>query len=260
MPPVRVAVAGKGGIGKSVIAATIARILGRRGESVLAMNKDFMPGLPCSLGVNQCSRPVLAAAVEKCEGGLWGWCLRKGLGPVGAVRQYASLAPDGVRLLDWGNLMGASDEERIASMCAFILIAHRLEEPKTFRDWAMIGDFAAGRDAAAYNWAPYAHRFLVVMEPTWKSADQARRIADFLKSSGRQPALFVVSKVTSAGLGPVEKVLGEPLFATIPWDEAILDAERADMAPLDYAPSSPAVVAIERIVDDLERLPRRPAQ
>ncbi len=53
----RLAVAGKGGTGKSVIAGTISRLLARRGESVLAINGDFMPGLPCSLGVDPSWEP-----------------------------------------------------------------------------------------------------------------------------------------------------------------------------------------------------------
>jgi len=119
---------------------------------------------------------------------------------------------------------------------------------------------ASGRDdyeragALGLRLAGNAHRFLVVLEPTWKSADAARRIVDFLSSSGRQPALFVANKVTEAGLGPVERVPGVPLFATIASDEAVLDAHAADVAPIDDAPSCPAVAAIEQLVDDLDCL------
>src|SRR5262249_31358619 len=46
----RVAFVGKGGVGKSVIAATVTRLLARRGQPVLALDIDTMPGLVVSLG------------------------------------------------------------------------------------------------------------------------------------------------------------------------------------------------------------------
>ena len=47
----RVALVGKGGAGKSVIAGTLARILARRGHRVLALDVDTLPGLALSLGL-----------------------------------------------------------------------------------------------------------------------------------------------------------------------------------------------------------------
>jgi CO dehydrogenase nickel-insertion accessory protein CooC1 len=49
----RLAVVGKGGAGKSVIAGTLARLLARRGERVLALDSDLLPGLALSLGAEQ---------------------------------------------------------------------------------------------------------------------------------------------------------------------------------------------------------------
>ncbi|MDQ4072501.1 MAG: septum site-determining protein MinD, partial [Actinomycetota bacterium] len=49
----------------------------------------------------------------------------------------------------------------------------------------------------------------------------------------------------------VEKMVGEAVVGSIPADEAVREAERAGAALLDHDPSSPAVRAIERLVDDL---------
>ena len=46
----RIAVVGKGGAGKSVIAGTSARLLARQGRRVLALDSDLLPGLSISLG------------------------------------------------------------------------------------------------------------------------------------------------------------------------------------------------------------------
>ncbi|MDQ6823553.1 MAG: cobyrinic acid a,c-diamide synthase, partial [Candidatus Eremiobacteraeota bacterium] len=47
----RIAFIGKGGNGKSTIAGTVARLLGRAGDNVLALDVDTLPGLSVSLGL-----------------------------------------------------------------------------------------------------------------------------------------------------------------------------------------------------------------
>jgi len=50
---VKIAVSGKGGTGKTTIAATLARTLARRGLSVLAIDCDSNPNLAVSLGLDE---------------------------------------------------------------------------------------------------------------------------------------------------------------------------------------------------------------
>lgn len=47
----RIAVAGKGGSGKTTVAGTLARALGRRGGPVLAIDADTNPNLAVTLGI-----------------------------------------------------------------------------------------------------------------------------------------------------------------------------------------------------------------
>src|SRR5712691_9573409 len=100
-----VAVVGKGGAGKSVIAGTMARELASRGRRVLALDSDLMPGLALSLGADAPAEPPLNAAAERGEDGRWR--LRKGIGPVRAVQRYSTPAPDGIRLLQCGKVTAA---------------------------------------------------------------------------------------------------------------------------------------------------------
>src|SRR3954462_14287342 len=86
----RIAVVGKGGAGKSVLAGTLARVLARRGDRVLALDSDLMPGLAFSLGAQPPAAPPLADAAERDADGRWR--LRKGIGPARAVAQYSTAA------------------------------------------------------------------------------------------------------------------------------------------------------------------------
>jgi CO dehydrogenase maturation factor len=49
----KVAVAGKGGSGKTTVAGTLARLLGRRGHTVLAIDADTNPNLGVTLGLSR---------------------------------------------------------------------------------------------------------------------------------------------------------------------------------------------------------------
>lgn len=49
----KVAVAGKGGSGKTTISATLSRVLARRGHPVMAVDGDPNPNLGVALGMNR---------------------------------------------------------------------------------------------------------------------------------------------------------------------------------------------------------------
>ena len=65
----RVAFVGKGGVGKSSLAGTFARILGSSGERVVALDSDPMPGMAYSLGVAQKDAGLPDEAVEEYDEG-----------------------------------------------------------------------------------------------------------------------------------------------------------------------------------------------
>jgi CO dehydrogenase maturation factor len=249
--PLWLAVAGKGGSGKSVIAGTLARALARGGRPVLAVDSDPMPGLSRSLGVDEPSEPPLGRAAER--NGDRRWRLKKGVGPWRAVQRYSTPAPDGVRLLQ----LGKADEDGLAnvigSVNAFLHVVHRIEEAKTLRDWTIVGDLPAGPRHVAAGFAPYARLYLAVVEPTAQSALTARRVARIARDHQGAEVLFVANKVRGpADRRRVQRLLGAPFEWAVPADAAVVDAERTGRPLLDAAPRSPAVRAIERLAADLE--------
>ena len=87
---IRVAFVGKGGAGKSTIAATFARLLARRGEPVLALDSDPMPGLAYSLGVAVDDCPIPDDVVVAGGDGEPRWVLRPGLDAAAFVDRLRS--------------------------------------------------------------------------------------------------------------------------------------------------------------------------
>lgn len=247
--PLRIVVVGKGGAGKSVIAGTMARILARRGRPVLALDTDSMPGLAMSLGFEPSVPPPLVEAVEKADAGCWRF--RKGIGPVRAVQRFSIPAPDGVRVLELGDHPIKDVGAVTPSVQAFYQVIHGLPEAQALREWTVIGDHPAGPRQTVHDWAPYADTLLIVAEPTWKSALTARRMVE-LAGQREAAVLPVASKVRNeAEVERVERIIGKPVVHAVPADPAVAESDRLGVPPIEHAPSSPAVRAIEDLVDGL---------
>ena len=249
----RLAVVGKGGAGKSVIAGTMARLLAQQGRRVLALDSDLLPGLSISLGSGPDPiEPPLNAAAERDENNRWR--LRRGIGPVRAVQRYSTEAPDGIRLLQLGKSPKEGVGPIMASVNAFYKVVHRLPQARTFEDWTLLGDLPAGPRQAAFDWAPYAQTFVVVVQPGSQSGLTARRVARIARMRRNAEAVFVANRVRSDGdVALIEKMVGEPVFATVPADDDVAAAERMGVAPIDHAPDAPAIRAIGDLVEKLTR-------
>ncbi|HET9442436.1 MAG TPA: hypothetical protein VFO65_03875 [Acidimicrobiales bacterium] len=246
----RVAFVGKGGAGKSAIAGTFCRALARHGRPVLALDSDPMPGLAFSIGLGSSDDAIPDDALEEKAQGEEGprFRLRAGLSAHEAVDLYARQAPDGVRFLQFGKLRGHS-ANMMRAQIAFRQIVADLPEDR----WDIVGDLPGGPRQAAFGWAPYADTYLVVVEPTSKSLLSARRIARVAaKMEGTHRVVAVANRVREAGDEErVREATGLDVIGAVPWDEELAEAERRSLAPIDHAPGSKAVRAVESLVDRL---------
>ena len=98
----RVAVAGKGGSGKTTIAGTLARVMARRGRSVVAIDGDSNPNLAATLGIAATGAevPVLPSDLLKTVTDLSGQREQVlTVPPADLFERYGVRAPDDVRLV-----------------------------------------------------------------------------------------------------------------------------------------------------------------
>lgn len=247
----RVAFVGKGGVGKSAIAGTFARALARRGEPVLALDSDPMPGMAFSLGLERSDAPLPDEAVEERSEGESGprFRLRAGLSATEAVERYSVLAPDGVRFLQFGKHRGQVGP-LIRSQFAFRQIVRELPADR----WSLVGDLPGGTRQVFSGWGGYAATVFVVVEPTAKSLLTARRLARLALIEDGAPAevVAIANKVCDSSDNElIARRTGLEVVASVSWDEALAEAERQGAAPIDAAADSPAVRAVESLVDQL---------
>ncbi|MGI8623679.1 MAG: hypothetical protein ACR2NB_09395 [Solirubrobacteraceae bacterium] len=248
---IRVAVVGKGGSGKSLVAGTLARLAARRGHHVLALDSDLMPGIAFTLGIEQPSTPPLLEAAERDENGRWR--LKPGIGPYRAIQRYSTPAPDGIRLLQCGKV-GAEGLPAIQpAVQAYYRVIHRLHQVTSLASWSFVGDLPAGPRQVAYDWAPYARTFVLVVEPTWQSMLTARRVARIATARSAARVLTVANKIKSPDdLDRIESFLKTAAVAVVPVDAQVRAAERGGRAPVEHAAGSPAMLEIERLLNQLE--------
>ncbi|MGI8759488.1 MAG: ArsA-related P-loop ATPase [Acidimicrobiales bacterium] len=247
----RVAFVGKGGAGKSAIAGTFARMLARRGHSVLAIDSDPLPGMAFSLGLDRDDAPLPDEAIEDRPEDEEGprWRLRAGLDAASAVERYAATAPDGVRFLQFGKIR-TDPRALFRSQITFRQIVKELPEDR----WDLVGDLPGGTRQPFTGWGGYADTYLVVVEPMAKSLLSARRLARLASATERPVRVLAVANKVSEpdDAERVARRTGLEVVATVPLDRSFADAERSGRAPLDAVPESAAVQAVSLLVERLD--------
>ena len=104
----RVAIAGKGGTGKTTISGTLARILARQGRSVLAIDADTTPNLAVTLGVPQSvaqdivDLPRNMMERQQQDDGTMKTVFTADSDEI--ISSYSAPGPDGIRLLVMGKV------------------------------------------------------------------------------------------------------------------------------------------------------------
>jgi CO dehydrogenase maturation factor len=236
--PLKIAVAGKGGAGKSLLTGTMARILARD-HRVLVVDLDVLPGVTLTLGKSEPSRATPGGApFERL------------------VDRLTTPAPDGIRVLPGATYASQGKVGPLLSMWPGLADASsRLARGRALRSWTILGDLPAGPRPAAYRqYVAYADVLLVVAEPTLQSILTARRLVRLGRSRPELTVHIVGNKVADAEDGRrLADGLGARVVATIPFDEDVRAAERRGEAVIDHFPAAAAVVAIERLVDALQR-------
>lgn len=245
----RVAFVGKGGVGKSSLAGTFARVLAGTGERVLALDSDPSPGLAFSLGIEQDDAGMPDDAVVDYDGedGRRRYRLRAGLSGTEAVEQYARRSRDGVHFLQLGKARGPT-WNNTRQHFAFQNVLDDLPGA----GWSIVGDLPGGTRQPFMTWGRYAEMFLIVVEPTPASMLTGRRLAR-LASMSEAPRLgLVVNRVRESGdVQRVAERTGLPVVGSVPFDPGLATADRLGLAILDHEPEGPTAVAVKSLVDAL---------
>jgi len=258
------AVAGKGGVGKTFISGTLARLWARDGYNVLAVDADPNINLASTLGIpSEVAEGIVPlsdndALVEEktgvAPGRSYGSVFKMTPTVSDIVEKFGVVGPDGVQLLVMGTVKGGET----GCMCPAnallrVLIQHLLIQRKD----VVVMDMVAGLEHLGRGTARRVDAMLVVVEPRMKSVDTIRRILRLAAEIEVQEVLAVGNKINSEKERQfIEERIGElgiPIAAHIPFDQSVAEADMLGEAPLDHDENSSAVEGLIELKEYLKK-------
>lgn len=248
----RLAVAGKGGAGKTTISATLARLCARAGSQVIAIDADANPNLSTALGMepSQARRlePVPQSLISRRLGGPG---LRESVDAV--LARYTLEAPDGVRLLN----MGAPAHADEGCMCGAHAIVSSLMEDLGTDDRMVVLDMEASPEHFSRGTVRHADVVCLVAEPYYRSLETVGRMAALATELPVERIVVVANKVRSASdHKAIEEFCqrqGLELAGAVPWSDEVVCADRERVPVIDWPSAATVVDAIAAFAADLFR-------
>jgi CO dehydrogenase maturation factor len=238
----KLAISGKGGVGKKLLTALLTRAFVQAGYTVTAIDADPDANLGLTLGFPDTSKIIPLAEMkeliqERTE-------TRPGqTGPyfkinptVDDIPSKYSIKLDGVRLLVMGRPRAGGagcycPENAVLSA----LIAHLLLSPGE----VVIMDMAAGIEHLNRGTARAVDRLVIVVEPGKASIETARRIISLARDLGIRETAIVGNKVRNRE--EKDFITGSfrdyNILGFLPYDPALTRAELAGESKLDASPA-----------------------
>lgn len=245
---VRLAVTGKGGVGKTTLSAAIASYFGAHQE-VVAIDADPDMNLAGSLGV-EAPRPITEEQelIEERAGGSGLVNLTPEVQDV--LDSHSTPFGTGGRLLTIGAPTGANT----GCMCPENSFVRTLVSTALGED-AVVLDMEAGVEHLGRATADSVDAMLVVVEPSQASIDTATRIADLAGDLGIEDVRAVVN-MARGNTDLVESKLPIPVVATLPYDEDIAEAALEGRPPVGESLALKQVAAevVARLVESADRV------
>ena len=234
----KIAVSGKGGVGKTTFSAILVRALNAAGKHVLAIDADPDANLAAALGIPDAHRIVPIAEMKElvferteAKPGSMGGFFK--LNPkVDDLPEALSAKLDNIKLMRLGGVQkGGSGCICPESTLLRALITHIV----LARDEVVVMDMEAGIEHLGRATASSVDRLIVVVEPGRRSMDTAGHIRKLASEIGLKNIVLVGNKIRSF---KDETFLKEHLkdfefLGFIPYDDALIEADLEGVSPFD---------------------------
>jgi CO dehydrogenase maturation factor len=235
----KVAVSGKGGVGKTLLAGGLARGFAERGLKTIAIDADSSPNLGLTLGLTaEETRKIVpisenkALVDSKTSTGYSGvYNLNFTVDDI--VKQYSVVTPLGVNLI----VMGTVRSMEAGCMCApnaviRALLRHLVVE----RGEAVVMDLEAGVEHIGRGTAKQVDALLIVADSNLKSLEIAKHINDMASAAGMKQLYLIGNRVMNDtqkdAIQSFADKNGLSLLAFIPFDQNVIEADMLGVTPL----------------------------
>ena len=252
----KLAITGKGGVGKTTLSALLAHVFAEGGQKVLAIDADPATGLAAACGVPP-ERAAAITPVAEMEDLIYERTgARKGevggffkLNPrVDDIPERFGIERDGIRILTMGTVRSGGtgclcpENALLRSLVTHLLLR---------RDEVLILDMEAGVEHLGRGTAGAVDAFVVVVEPGRRSLQTAQSIRALARDLGIEQIFVVGNKVMGASDEAfiVEQLPGFEVLGFLPSSPEAIEADRRGVAVFDLAPE--LVERARAIVDRL---------
>ncbi len=230
----KIAIAGKGGVGKTTIVGSLARIWARDGMKVIAVDADPAAHLHTILEIPEESRPhPISEELDLIEertgarpGAVGGPFFRLNPKVDDIPSKYSAVGADGVRLL----VLGTIKEAGTGCFCPENAILRGLLEHIVLeREEVVVVDMEAGLEQFGRSTCRGVDLLLVVVEPGTRSINTAARIVELGREMGVHRISLVANRVRDenerAAIQRALEALGLELLVALPADKTVAMAD-----------------------------------
>jgi CO dehydrogenase maturation factor len=251
----KVAVAGKGGVGKTLIAGGLAVGFAQRGLRTIAIDADSSPNLALTLGLSteearklvpiSDNKPLVDSKTQTEYSGIY----KLSFSVDDIVREYSVKTPLGPNLI----VMGTVQSMGSGCMCApTAVVRELLRHLVVERDEAVVLDLEAGVEHIGRGTAKAMDTLLIIADSNLKSLEIAKKIRDFAATAGMKQLYLIGNRV----MNPMQEEAirgfatknGLEVLALIPFDNKITESDMQGETPLKNK-EYPSVKTIDNICD-----------
>lgn len=254
----KIAISGKGGVGKTTLAGVMARILAHRGRKVLAIDADPDSNLASAIGLPKeaLSRlsPIasMTSMIEERTGakkGSFGSMFK--LNPkVDDIPDEMGVSHQGVRLL----LLGCIPQGGGGCFCPEnVLLKNLVRHLLVQREEALIIDMEAGLEHLGRGSTGYVDALVIVVEPGQRAMNTARQIKKLGEDLKIKNMMIVGNKINGEeDRRFIEEQLSDfPVLGHMSFNPKILQADREGKSPYDI--DEKIKQEVEAILAELEK-------
>lgn len=252
----KVAITGKGGVGKTTLSSTLARLYADEGRTVLAADVDPDANLGLALGLSQeevdSIVPIskMRTLVEERTGATDANRFYK-LNPyVADIPEKYAKDVNGVKLL----VMGTVDVGGSGCVCPEHVMLKSILSALTYRkNDVVIMDMEAGLEHLGRGTAANMDQFIVVIEPGARSVQTYRNVKRLAADLGVKRVRVVANKIRDEQDEAFIRIAipAEDFLGFIHYNPEIMDADRQGKSPYDFSPT--AIEEIRNIKAILDR-------
>ena len=252
----KLAITGKGGVGKTTLSSTLARLYADEGRTVLAADVDPDANLGLALGLTQEEVdqivPIskMRTLVEERTGATASNKFFKLNPQVSDIPDTFSKDINGVKLL----VMGTVDVGGSGCVCPEHVMLKSILSSLTYRKGdVVIMDMEAGLEHLGRGTAMNMDQFIVVIEPGARSVQTYHNVKRLASDLGIKRVRVVANKVRDERDEEFVKksIPAEDLLGIIHYNTEVIDADRNGESPYDYSPT--AIEEIRKIKEILDR-------